>query len=131
MIEQPALPLQWIHGSTVVSQPPAPGAQDSALQRWIGQLSFAVAQVAAGERPARQLFRVVSPSALDLLRRRAALQPSRNAPLRRTLSVRVARPSPDVAEATAVVLGARRVQAVALQLRRRPRGWHVTAIEIR
>jgi hypothetical protein len=90
-----------------------------------------VAEVASGDRPVRQLIRVMTPGAAELLQRRARLAPSRNAPIRRVLSVRITRPSQRTIEASAVVEGARRCQAVALQLRRQRDAWIVTAAEVR
>lgn len=128
---QKALALEWapkgVTTPPVQSAPPA----SSALQRWVGQLCVAVAEVAAGDRSARQLTRVMAPATAELLQRRARLAPSRNAPVRRVLSVRISRPSQSTIEASAVVEGARRCQAVALQLRRRGRVWVVTAAEVR
>lgn len=128
---QKALPLEWapkgVTTPPVQAQPPASGA----LQRWLGQLCVAVAEVASGDRSARQLTRVMGPAAAELLQRRARLAPTGNAPIRRVLSVRISRPSEQTIEASAVVEGSRRCQAVALQLRRRGSSWVVTAAEVR
>lgn len=108
----------------------SPG-QTRAMQRWVGQVAVGVAEVAVGQRPARQLFAIMTPAALQRLQRRAAVRPSGNGPIRKVISVRLATPLPDTLEATALVEGATRCQAVALQLRRRRNGWLVTAAEIR
>lgn len=128
---QAALPLEWApRGIAAPPARPAPPASGS-LQRWVGQLCVAVAEVASGDRPARQLMRVMAPGTADLLQRRARLAPVRNAPIRRVLSVRISRPSDRTIEASAVIEGSRRCQAVALQLRRHKDTWIVTAAEIR
>lgn len=128
------LPLVWER------QPPTAGVEEHqaeahdqtrAMQRWVGQVSAGVAEVAGGQRPARQLFTIMTPGALDRLQRRAAIRPSGNGPIRKVLSVRLNSPTPGTLEAAAVVEGTRHCQAVALQLRRRRSGWLVTAAEIR
>lgn len=129
---QDNLPLEWERRAPArTALPPSRVAADRALHRWIGQLCAGVAEVAAGDRPARQLFLVMTPATIDRLQRRSRLHPSANGPIRRVLSLRVTSPNPGTLEATAVVEGARRCQAVALQLRQRRKGWLVTAAEIR
>lgn len=129
---QQQLPLQWRRG-TVDPVPRQPGPPDStALQRWIARVSIGVAEVAAGARPATNLHQVVSPGVLSKLRiMHDAAGSRRNAPMRRTTSVRVLYVSPGTVEACAVVQGRERCQAVALQLRHRGKRWVVTAAEIR
>lgn len=130
--QQEMLPLEWRRQVPSPCEVPTRAASRSgALHRWIGQVSTGVAEVAAGVRPARQLFLIMSPGAVERLQRLAAVHPSGNGPIRRVLSVRVSHPGPGTMEAIAVVEGARRCQAVALQLRRRRQGWLVTAAEIR
>lgn len=128
--QQGQLALAWISRSTpALDAVPTPRLPDD-LQRWIARICSSVAEVAAGDRAARQLFTVVSPKALDLLQRRARTNPSRNGPVRAVTSLRVSRLGVDVLEASAVVQGSKRYQAVALQLRRRRGSWVVTAIEM-
>ncbi len=129
--EQASLDLVWrTRGVDPVPQHRVPPLPDD-LHRWIARLCAAVVEVAAGDRPAKQLFRVVRPVPLERLQRRARVQPSRNGPVRAVSSLRVSQPAPGVLEASAVVEGSRRFQAVALQLRRRRETWQVTAVEIR
>ncbi len=131
MKDQQALALEWRpRGVDAVPRHPVPPLPDDA-SRWIARLCAAVAEVAAGDRAARQLFTVMSPSALELLQRRSRVCRSHNGPIRGVGSLRLSRPRPDVIEATAVVQGSRRYQAVALELRRRRGTWLVTAAEIR
>lgn len=128
---QKALPLEWAPRGVTTPPAQATPAASKPLQRWVGQVCIAVAEVASGDRPARQLMRVMAPGAAELLQRRARLAPSHNAPIRRVLSVRISRPSDRTIEASAVVEGARRCQAVAIQLRRRRDSWVVAAAEVR
>lgn len=129
--QQQALALEWRpRGVDVVPRQPVPPLPDDA-SRFIARLCAAVAEVAAGDRAARQLFTVMTPSALELLQRRARVSRSHNGPIRGVESLRLSRPRADTIEAAAGVRGSRRYQAVALQLRRRRGTWLVTAAEIR
>ncbi len=128
---QGELALEWRSRRVpVVPQQPLPPLPDD-LQRWIARVCTAVVEVAAAERPASQLYRVIRPGPLERLQRRSRVAPSGNGPVRGVTSLRVARPRPGVIEAAAVVRGARRYQAVALQLRQRGTAWQVTAAEVR
>ncbi|MFN8125788.1 MAG: Rv3235 family protein [Candidatus Nanopelagicales bacterium] len=131
MNRQQTLDLAWQpRGVDPVPRHPVPPLPDD-TSRWIARICAAVAEVAAGDRAARQLFTVMTPSALELLQRRARVTGTRNGPIRGVGSLRLSRPRPDVIEATAVVQGSRRYQAVALEIRRRRGRWLVTAAEIR
>jgi Family of unknown function (DUF6459) len=128
---QATLPLVWApRGVATIAEHPVPGSA-APLDRWVGRICAAVAEIACGDRPPQQLFRVVHPTVLTRLRVLAGSQRASNSPIRRVTSVRVTHTSPRTIEACAVVQGARRSQAVAIQLRRRQRGWLVTAVEIR
>lgn len=129
--EQGELALKWLpKGVDPIPRhgvPPLPND----LQRWIARTCAAVAEVAGGVRPARQLFRVVRPGPLEQLQRRARVTPSGHGAVRRVASLRVSQPAAGVLEVTAVVECARRFQAVALQLRHIRGTWQVTAAEVR
>lgn len=128
---QDELALVWRpRGVATVPQHRVPPLPDE-LQKWIARTCAAVVEVAAGVRPAKQLFRVVRPGPLEQLHRRSRVNPSGNGSVRRVASLRVSQPSPGVLEASAVVEGSQRFQAVALQLRRVRDAWQVTAVEIR
>ena len=128
---QAELALVWRpRGVSTVPQHQVPPLPDD-LQRWIARTCAAVVEVAAGVRPAKQLFRVVRPGPLEQLQRRSRVRPSGNGPVRRVTSLRVSQTSAGVLEASAVVEGSQRFQAVALQLRRVRGTWQVTAVEIR
>lgn len=128
---QQQLALEWRpRGVDPVPRHTVPALPDD-LQRWIARICAAIAEVAAGVRPARQLFRVVRPGPLERLQRRARVQSTGNGAVRRVSSLRVSQPAAGVLEATAIVEGARRFQAVALELRRSRGAWQVTAVEIR
>lgn len=129
--KQQQLALQWLpKGVDPVPQHSVPPLPDD-LQRWIARTCAAVAEVAGGIRPARQLFRVVRPGPLEQLQRRARVMPSGQGPVRRVASLRVSQPAPGVLEVTAVVECTRRFQAVALQVRHIRGTWRVTAAEVR
>ena len=129
--QQQALALQWRpRGVDPIPQHRVPSLPDD-TQRWIARIAAAVVEVSNGDRPARQMFRVLSPATLERLQRRARVRPGRNGPVRSVTSLRLAQPVSGVIEATAVIQGARRFQAVALELRRRRGQWVVTAAEVR
>ena len=128
---QDELRLEWLgKASPVVPRTPLPPLPDE-LHRWIARVCTAVVEIAAGDRPATQLYRVVRPGPLERLQRRSRVSPSGNGPVRGVSSLRVSRQHAGVIEATAVVRGAIRYQAVAMQLRERDGRWQVTAVEIR
>jgi len=128
---QTALPLAWEpRGVSTVANHPVPN-HSTAMDRWVGRICAAIAEIAAGDRPPQQMFRIVHPRVLTRLKVVAQTHKKANSPIRRVLSVRVRHNSPTRIEACAVVEGGRRCQAVAIQLTKRPQGWIVTAAEIR
>ncbi|MDP4015000.1 MAG: Rv3235 family protein [Candidatus Nanopelagicales bacterium] len=129
---QQALPLSWPSDPDV----PLPASTKRcgttrSLENWIGRLSGIVAEVAAGDRPAAQLFRCVEPGALERLRLRTTYSRSGNSPINKVLSVRVVRVSDTVYEGCSIVQGSRHCQAVAVRVRRSGNRWMATAVEIR
>ena len=130
MKDQQALALEWRpRGVDAVPRHPVPPLPDDA-SRWIARLCAAVAEVAAGDRAARQLFTVMSPAPSNCSNA-APGSAGRTTAHPGVGSLRLSRPRPDVIEATAVVQGVPSVSAVALELRRRRGTWLVTAAEIR
>jgi Family of unknown function (DUF6459) len=118
--------------------------RDTALEREVQAIARntvqAAIEVLAGTRPVQQLARRLDHRCLSALQHRAALirreagtSPSpgrrlhRNAAVR---SVRLCAVSPDVYEASAVVVDEVRARAVALRLERNEKVWRVTALEI-
>lgn len=150
--EQP-LPLEWALPSGLPATPPRqrhlrlvapPELPDAGLAEsgrlpapapWVARLSAAILEVAAGERPAGQLTRWVTPEIRETLSRRGAAArrhpagKDRAPQCRRVRSVRVTHPTPGVVEASAVVLGASRARAVAVRLEAIRGRWLATAVE--
>ncbi|MFF2315651.1 Rv3235 family protein [Arthrobacter sp. NPDC058097] len=100
----------------------------------------AAIEVLAGTRPIHQLARRLDQRCLTVLQHRAALTrrvagraPRKMGLLHRNASVRSVRAcgvTPDVYEASAVVIDELRVRAVAVRLERSKNVWRVTALEI-
>ncbi len=105
---------------------------------WTMRLARAIAEVAHGERPAGQLTPHVSREQLLHLSRRgqAVLRhPSSAAQrgstrLRSVRGVRVCSVAPGVVEASAVLVGGQRAQAIALRLEAVGSNWVATAVEL-
>lgn len=105
---------------------------------WTARLARAIAEVAYGERPPGQLTPHVARDQLLRLSRRGqavARHPSgraqRGAAQMRTVrGVRVCRVAPDVVEASAVLIGGQRAQAIALRLEAVGSQWIATAVEL-
>lgn len=142
--------LPTTHGSLALAdqplahQSPALSLVAPATHPWAaraGQLIQALLDVDAGLRPAQQLIGVTSPAVhRQLLRRQertrsiAAVRQGKVAPVCRVKSVRVCEVSPDVAEASAVVLrtnsrGQQRAGAAAIRMECRDEHWRITAFE--
>lgn len=139
----PATPAKPRHLRLVTPQPevgaPEPLAPEGprlpAPARWVARLAPAILEVAAGERPAGQLTRWVTPDIRETLARRGAA--ARRHPAgkdlapqcRRVRSVRVTEPAEGVVEASAVVIGQVRARAVAIRLEAVRGRWLATAVE--
>lgn len=128
----PAVPrhLHLVGGEPVVATDlPSPVA-------WTAQLARAIAEVASGERPAGQLTSHVARDPLQRLAlrgRAVARHPSRRgspAPLRTVRGIRVCAVASGVVEASAVLVGAQRAQAIALRLEAAGSRWVATAVEL-
>ena len=135
-------------GSTVLEPVPAPPDRTAAAPgneaREICAITRATVQAAvevlAGTRPIHQLARRLDQHCLTVLQHRAALTrrvaaraPRKMGLLHRNASVRSVRAcavTPDVYEASAVVIDELRVRAVAVRLERSKNVWRVTALEI-
>ena len=100
----------------------------------------AAIEVLAGTRPVHQLARRLDQQCLEALQQRTALirrsrtGSSQSAPLLHrnpaVRSIRACEITPDVYEATAVVVDEMRTRAVAVRLERSNRAWRVTVLEI-
>jgi hypothetical protein len=107
--------------------------------RWVSQLARAIAEVSVGERPPAQLTRWVSRSELSRLSLRAtyvARHPSARAQrgvtrLRTVRAVRICPVAPGIIEASAVLVGTDRAQAIAIRLEAVGGRWLATAIDLR
>jgi hypothetical protein len=105
---------------------------------WTMRLARAIAEVAHGERPAGQLAPHVSREQLLRLSRRGqavvrhpAGRAQRGATRLRTVrGVRVCPVAPGVVEASAVLVGGQRAQAIALRLEAVGSQWIATAVEL-
>ena len=133
----PAIPpvpadLRVVGDVTSVEDLPDPG-------RWVAQLARAVAEVSVGERPPAQLARWVSRTELSRLTLRAsyvARHPSARAQrgitrLRTVRAVRICPVAPGVIEASAVLVGTDRSQAIAIRIEAVGGRWLATAIDLR
>lgn len=139
----PAIPPTPTHlhlvesGDVVVDTPPAEGALPPP-GLWTMRLARAIAEVAHGERPAGQLAPHVARDQLQRLSRRGqavARHPSGRGQhgatrLRTVRGVRVCTVAPGVVEASAVLVGAQRAQAIALRLEAVGSQWIATAVEL-
>jgi hypothetical protein len=118
--------------------PPEPSTLPDA-GRWMAQLARAVAEVSVGERPPAQLTRWVTRGELAKLTARAsyaARHPSARAQrgkprLRTVRAVRICPVAPGIVEASAVLVGNDRAQAIAIRLEAVADRWLATAIEMR
>jgi hypothetical protein len=105
---------------------------------WVARLARAVAEVSVGERPAGQLTRWVARDELARLARRGthvarnpAMQARRGGSgMRAVRAVRLCPVAPGVIEASAVLVGPRRAQAVALRIEAVGGRWLATAVEV-
>jgi len=90
-----------------------------------------IAEVLAGARPAAHLSLVAAPPVCREMTRLRAPRPGRGARIAppKVLSTRLQRPTPAAAEATAVVVVAGRVHALALRLDHTRGRWRCTALE--
>ncbi len=153
---QLALDLEWEVAPGIDAVPGVPAhlrlvtpGDDSALippglpdaGRWVAQLARAVAEVHTGERPAAQLTRWVSRSELMRLTARAAAyarhpatraqRASGGTPTRAVRAVRVCPVAPGIVEASAVLVGRNRSQAIAIRLEATGGRWLATAVDLR
>lgn len=119
---------------------PAPGNEEREICAITRATVQAAIEVLAGTRPIHQLARRLDQRCLTVLQHRAALTrrvaaraPRKMGLLHRNASVRSVRAcgvTPDVYEASAVVIDELRVRAVAVRLERSKNVWRVTALEI-
>lgn len=108
-------------------------------RQWVAMLAQAVSEVMAGGRPVAQLTRWVARDELARLGARAAAiarHPSaraqRGTPRARTVrAVRVCPVAPGVIEASAVLVGGQRAQAIAFRIEARADRWQATVIDLR
>lgn len=140
--------LPTTHGALALAHEPAPSPTLTLVapeaHPWTaraGQLIQALLDVDTGLRPAQQLIGLTSPAVhRQLLRRQertrsiAAVRQGKIAPLCRVKTVRVCEVTPDVAEASAVVLrtnsrGQQRAGAAAIRMEYRDNHWRITAFE--
>ncbi len=103
---------------------------------WTGRLVQAIVEVLAGERPAQQLTRWLTPEihaavvAHSRATNQVGVEVRRHRSRRRVGSIRVTAPADGVVEASAVVLGSRRSRAIALRLEGLDGRWRCTALEV-
>jgi hypothetical protein len=130
----PAIPplLHVVGGGTVVD----PRLGDPTP--WIARLARAVSEVIAGVRPAGQLTRHVTRPQLARIEARAAARRRHPAgrlratpPPREVRGIRVCAVSPGIVEASAVLIGGERSQAIALRLESVDGRWLATVVDIR
>ncbi|MDQ1059389.1 hypothetical protein QFZ23_003290 [Arthrobacter globiformis] len=125
---------------TQLAVAPAPGDEAREICAITRATVQAAIEVLAGTRPIHQLARRLDQRCLTVLQHRAALTrrvaaraPRKMELLHRNASVRSVRAcgvTPDVYEASAVVIDELRVRAVAVRLERSKNVWRVTALEI-
>jgi hypothetical protein len=151
--EQLSLELEWEVAPGVPAVPRVPRAlhlvtdagrpavDTSGLpdpRAWVAQIACAVAEVSIGARPAGQLTRWVARDELARLARRgtfAARHPSmagrRSTPSTRIVrAVRLCPIAPGIIEASAVLVGSDRAQAIALRIEAVGGRWLATAVEL-
>lgn len=146
------LPLEYEVGPGVPAIPPMPtelrlvGTDDLPPEDpdlpdprfWAAKMARAISEVASGERPPGQLTRWVTRDELARLTRRGqAIQrhPSARAKrgvsrLRSVRAVRICPVAPGIVEASAVLVGGDRAQAVAIRLEAVADRWLVTAVAL-
>ncbi len=136
----PATPAAWLR----LVPPPAPDPQPTSPagppladpQVWAARLAQAVAEVLAGERPARQLLHWTTPEIYSKLARRAVLAAGSSAAQRSATShivlrrIHVQTPADGIVEATTVIHGARRSRALTFRLEARDGRWLCTVLEL-
>lgn len=154
---QLTLPLEYEVAPGVPAIPPVPthlhlvGAPEPAVETateqpsalppaglWTARLARAIAEVAHGERPASQLTsHVAKDQLLRLSMRGSAVQrhPSNrdrrgSTRLRQVRGVRICPVAPGIVEASAVLVGGPRAQAIALRLEAVGDQWLATAVEL-
>jgi len=148
------LPLEWEVSPGVPAVPGVPpalrivgdaGPDPEALinlpdpRRWVAQLARAVSEVSVGERPASQLTRWVSRDQLvriaaraDAMRRHPSARNQPGRPQARTVrAVRVCPVAPGIIEASAVLVGGERAQAIAIRIEATAGRWLATAVDLR
>jgi len=131
----PAIPTVPRHLHLVSDEPAVAGNLPSPAA-WTAQLARAIAEVASGERPPGQLTSHVARDQLMRLATRGravARHPSRRgvaAPLRTVRGIRVCPVATGIVEASAVLVGAQRAQAIALRLEAAGSRWVATAVEL-
>lgn len=136
----PAVP-QVPRGLHIVGDPGEPGEFPDFPEphQWVARLAAAVADVMAGARPASQLTRWLTRDQLIRVSTRAtaiARHPSaraqRSTPRVRTVrAVRVCPVAPGVIEASAVLVGGDRSQAIAFRIEAVAGRWLATVVDIR
>lgn len=98
---------------------------------WAGRLALALLEVIAGERPATQVMRHVSPGIYaDLTRSPRRPAPPRRARPLQVHSVHVCEPADGVAEVCAVLSRGGRRRAVAMRLEGQHGRWRCTALQV-
>ena len=149
----PELPLVWEVSPGVPAVPEVPpdlhivgDSPDSPQfpellepRQWVARLASAVSEVMAGSRPASQLTRWLTRDQLTRVSARAAAisrHPSaraqRGMPRARTVrAVRVCQVAPGVIEASAVLAGSDRSQAIAFRIEMVADRWLATVVDIR
>lgn len=135
----PAVPPVPTNLRVVGSPDEAAGAGELLDPRlWMARLARACAEVAIGARPPMQLKQhVAGPELARLARRGMAFQShpaSRNqrgvSRLLRVRAVRICPVAPGIIEASAVLVGGERAQAVAIRLEATEGRWLATAVEL-
>jgi hypothetical protein len=132
-------PKQTVTAETRLAVVPSPGDEAREICAITRATVQAAIEVLAGTRPIHQLARRLDQRCLTVLQHRATLtrrmaaRAPRKMGLHRNASVRTVRAcgvTPDVYEASAVVMDELRVRAVAVRLERSKNVWRVTALEI-
>ena len=138
----PAVP-EIPRGLRIVADGPDAAAGDLSTlpdaRQWVAQLARAVSEVMTGERPAAQLTRWLTRDQLVRVSTRAtaiAGHPSARAQrgksrARTVRAVRVCPVAPGVIEASAVLVGGDRAQAIALRIEAVAGRWLATVVDLR